>query len=207
MIILRRADAHTVMPWANGGGTTAEVAVYPPQASIAARDFLWRISMAEVAADGPFSALPGFDRNLTLIEGRGMTLDAGPHGILTAAAPFDQLSFPGDWPIEARLHRGTIEDLNVMTRRGQASATVDIIEVSGRHHLRQGDATLVIVVLAGRVSADARHDGGENFDLIRRDALLIEPGQCGDLTLEGAPQGIAAVIRLRRAGVATALMS
>ena len=207
MIILRRAESHTVMAWANGGGKTAEVAVYPPEATIAARDFLWRISMADVASDGPFSALPGFDRNLTLIAGEGMALDAGEHGVMTVAAPFDQVAFPGDWTIDARLSAGPIEDLNVMTRRGAASASVDIILVTGRHYLRQRDAAMIVVVLDGRVSADARHEGGENFDLIRRDALLIAPGQCGDLTLEGAPSGTVAIITLRDLGAAAPAMS
>ncbi|WP_158595871.1 HutD/Ves family protein [Oleomonas cavernae] len=207
VIILRRAESHTVMSWANGGGRTAEIVVYPPQASVAARDFLWRISMADVATDGPFSALPGFDRNLTLIAGKGMTLDAGEHGTMTVAQPFEQAVFPGDWKIDARLHDGPIEDLNVMTRRGAASASVDIILVTGRHYLRQRDAAMVVVVLDGRVSADARHEGGENFDLIRRDALLIAPGVCGDLTLEGAPQGTVAIITLRDLGAEKPAMS
>ncbi len=204
MVILRRAESHTVMPWANGGGRTAEVAVYPPDATIAARDFLWRISMAEVAGDGPFSALPGFDRNLTLIEGQGMTLDAGEHGEMVLAGPFDQVAFPGDWKVDARLHQGTIHDLNVMTRRGHASATVDIVIVTGRHFLHQRNAAMVVVVLDGRVSADARHEGEGNFDLIPRDALLIAPGHCGDLTLEGAPGGTVAIITLRELGVTVA---
>jgi len=207
VIILRRAESHTVMPWANGGGRTAEIVVYPPQASIAARNFLWRISMADVASDGPFSALPGFDRNLTLIAGDGMTLDAGEHGVMALAAPFDQVAFAGDWEVDARLHGGAIEDLNVMTRRGAATATVDIVIVTGRHYLRQRDAAMVVVLLDGRVSADARHEGGENFDLIRRDALLIAPGVCGDLTLEGAPRGTVAIITLRDMSANTATMS
>ena len=57
------------VPWKNGGGTTAEVAVHPPGAGL--DDFDWRISMADVAVDGPFSRFPGVDRTLVLAEGRG----------------------------------------------------------------------------------------------------------------------------------------
>jgi uncharacterized protein len=40
------------MPWKNGGGETTEIAVFPPGASLDA--IAWRLSMASVAADGPF---------------------------------------------------------------------------------------------------------------------------------------------------------
>ncbi|MBM7325185.1 HutD family protein, partial [Agrobacterium sp. S2] len=48
------------MPWKNGGGVTTEIIVHPAKASMA--DFDWRISMANVAQDGPFSIFPGVDR-------------------------------------------------------------------------------------------------------------------------------------------------
>ncbi len=44
------------MPWKNGGGETAEIAVFPPSADLS--EFGWRISMATVSSDGPFSAFP-----------------------------------------------------------------------------------------------------------------------------------------------------
>ena len=50
------------MPWKNGGGTTRQVAVYPPLASL--ETFQWRVSVATIARDGPFSQFAGFDRFL-----------------------------------------------------------------------------------------------------------------------------------------------
>ena len=61
------------MPWKNGGGTTAEIAAFPDGAGFNAFD--WRISLAEVASDGPFSAFPGIDRTLMLVEGARLALD------------------------------------------------------------------------------------------------------------------------------------
>ncbi|MCW0182950.1 MAG: HutD family protein [Zavarzinia sp.] len=179
--------AHQVMPWANGGGTTAEVAIHPPGASVAARDFDWRISMAHVGVDGPFSALPGFDRSLTLIEGQGMILDAGTEGCFTLAEPYDQALFPGDWAITARLLGGPIDDLNVMTRRGAFSATVEILTLLDRGGIETAPTT-VLVGLEGRVSVA----GGP--DLGPRDAALIDGRAGGWLSLSG--NGIVAVIRL-----------
>jgi uncharacterized protein len=52
MNIIRARDCR-VMPWKNRRGSTTEIAVGSAGASLDAFD--WRISMAHVAADGPFS--------------------------------------------------------------------------------------------------------------------------------------------------------
>ncbi len=175
------------MPWANGGGTTAEVAIFPPGASIGARDFDWRISMARVEADGPFSALPGFDRILTLMAGPGVTLEAEQRRFVLDHA-YAKAAFPGDWAVEARLHGGPIDDLNVMTRRGRCWATVDIVSVGGTARVeRRG--TLVLVGLDGAVSV-------EGLPLGPRDALLAPEGGGGWLSLAG--NGMLAAVTLER---------
>ena len=66
--LLRNAD-HRRMPWKNGGGETVEVIVHPEGASLS--DFGWRVSMATVASDGPFSVFPGIDRTIVVVEGAG----------------------------------------------------------------------------------------------------------------------------------------
>ncbi len=38
--------------------------------------FIWRVSVADVASDGPFSRFPGIDRTIMLLEGAGMRLCA-----------------------------------------------------------------------------------------------------------------------------------
>ena len=63
------------MRWKNGGGETAEIAVSPPGAALDAFD--WRLSMAKVETDGPFSAFPGIDRTLAILEGEGIRLSVG----------------------------------------------------------------------------------------------------------------------------------
>jgi hypothetical protein len=87
--------------------------------------------MAEVASDGAFSAFPGVDRTLTLLDGAGVTLDfaaGGEAGGAVALAPGSPpLAFPGEAPIFARLEAGPILDLNVMTRRADAAHLVRIL--------------------------------------------------------------------------------
>ncbi len=104
------------MPWKNGGGETVEVIVHPEDADLSA--FGWRVSMATVASDGPFSVFPNIDRTLAVLSGDGMELvieGVGEKLLTQETAP---LAFPADAPTAARLTGGPITDLNVMTRRG-----------------------------------------------------------------------------------------
>ena len=61
--------AFTTAPWKNGGGVTHEIAKSEEDGA-----WLWRLSIAEVATDGPFSAFLGLSRILTVIEGEGLQL-------------------------------------------------------------------------------------------------------------------------------------
>lgn len=92
--ILRAAD-RTATVWKNGGGVTREIAVWPEGAGM--DDFGWRVSLAEVAADGPFSAFPGIGRTLTLAEGAGMDLTVGGVRRLVDER-FAPQDFPGTSP-------------------------------------------------------------------------------------------------------------
>jgi len=116
--IIRARDCRTT-PWKNGGGSTTEIAAEPSGASLATFD--WRVSMARVAADGPFSEFPGIDRTLAVVKGSGLVLMIGGGAPVTLACGSDPISFAGDIATSARLVAGEIIDLNVMTRRRRFS--------------------------------------------------------------------------------------
>ncbi|ODT65206.1 MAG: hypothetical protein ABS75_32405 [Pelagibacterium sp. SCN 63-23] len=107
-------SSHTGRPWKNGGGATTELAAWPDGAGL--DDFEWRVSVADVASDGPFSHFPGRDRTLFLIDGAGLELSIGG-AVLTLDLSQRRAAFPGDAPTHGRLLAGPIRDLNVMTRR------------------------------------------------------------------------------------------
>jgi environmental stress-induced protein Ves len=115
------------MPWKNGQGSTTEIAVFPAGASLAAGDFLWRVSMAEIKADGDFSSFPGYERSLLLASGNGMELDfdAGPPALL--ATPGTAADFSGDWRTRCRLLDGPVRDFNVMSARGRAQHFCEVV--------------------------------------------------------------------------------
>ena len=114
--------------WKNGAGLTRELAVSPPHAG---SDFDWRISVAEVARDAPFSAFPGVDRCIVLLGGAGMLLrEARGAWLQRLDQPLQPFDFPGDVDVDARLIDGPSHDFNVMTRRGRWRSEVGVVRVA-----------------------------------------------------------------------------
>ena len=112
---LMSAD-HRRMAWKNGAGETIEVMVHPPGAGLG--DFGWRVSMAGVAEDGPFSAFEGIERSLAVLSGEGLELSVAGRAPCRIGPGDPPVTFPGDVACTARLMGGPVRDLNVMTRRG-----------------------------------------------------------------------------------------
>ncbi|WP_433548129.1 HutD/Ves family protein [Streptomyces sp. CA-294286] len=165
--ILRHADRPAV-PWRNGGGLTREIASWPPGPG--ASGFAWRVSLAEVAADGPFSVFPGVDRVLTMVEGAGMALalaDGTPRSRLVDARYAPQ-HFPGDVPTDCRLLDGPVVNLNVMHRR-TSGLTVHVDIARGpRRRWPDGPGTTLAIPL----DAPAALVGSTTTTLLPYDAVL-----------------------------------
>ena len=125
---LNRFNVHDLpaMPWKNGGGMTRELVCQPPDADMDSFD--WRVSIAHIASDGPFSSFSGVDRIITLLSGGGVHLlgDDGQvdHWLDTPLVPF---TFAGEAAIQARLLAGDCHDFNVMTRRDVCSASLQVV--------------------------------------------------------------------------------
>ncbi|MER7467944.1 HutD family protein [Streptomyces sp. NPDC097981] len=154
--ILRASD-RTAVAWKNGGGVTREIAAWPEGAGMAG--FGWRVSLAEVAADGPFSAFPGVDRTLTLAEGAGMDLTvAGARRLVDERyAPQD---FPGDAPTDCRLLDGPVVNFNVMYRRDRVRADTAVVRGALALTAAPGQ-TLLVVALRGPAELEA--GAGDRF--------------------------------------------
>jgi len=114
--LLKPSDYHT-MPWKNGGGTTTELAIEPEGATLET-GFQWRLSMADVRADGPFSAFPDYERTLLLLKGKGLELDFNGNGRKRIEKVFEPVMFPGEWSAVGHLLEGPCRDFNVITHRG-----------------------------------------------------------------------------------------
>ncbi|MBP8937640.1 MAG: HutD family protein [Agrobacterium sp.] len=165
MTLLRASD-YKRMPWKNGGGETVEIAIFPRAASV--NDFDWRISMATVASDGPFSIFPGIDRTLSILQGNGMALAVAANDPLLLTMESAPLPFPADVSANATLPGGPIVDLNVMTRRSAFRHAVR--RQSGTFSATaEGVTTLVLALDPLAVSS-----GYGKTNLERLDSLLIE---------------------------------
>ena len=149
-MIFLPASGHAETPWKNGGGITREIAVAPLGAKL--DRFEWRVSIAEVGSDGPFSVFPEIDRTLTLLSGDGVLLDVAGETtrLLPGSAP---VAFPGDMPAAATLLDGPVTDLNVMSRRGQVAH--QLVELRKPQNLTVVEGVLVWISGTGRVAGQA----------------------------------------------------
>ncbi len=174
---LRLADYRRV-PWANGRGTTLELLrIEGPEG------LLLRLSVAQVAEDGPFSVFPGILRSLTVIDGPGFRLEGA---VSLKCLPLRPVTFPGDVAVRAEgTEAGPSEDFNVMTPKGRPQAEVEVLH--GAHTLPGVASRYVLALGPGTVNGAAveRHD-------------LIETE--GDLRL--SCEGPVIVVTLRSEGTA-----
>jgi uncharacterized protein len=178
--ILRAAD-RAALPWKNGGGVTREVAVHPPGSGLGAFD--WRVSIAQVHSSGPFSAFPGVDRRLAVLEGR-LSLSIDGRDALSLSPDTSPVAFPGDVTACAAPLEEAVTDLNVMTRRGRFDARMTRHMVRGAAQLPLCPGTALILALS---LLRVRCRGGE-WDLSPLDAALIEGAAHCEL-LEREPPG------------------
>ena len=119
MILVSTSDAAPV-PWKNGGGVTRELLRLPADST---DDWTLRISVADIAADGPFSPFPGITRWFAVLAGAGVrlsfpdcVLDLTPHDLPLC---FDGAVAPG-----CALLAGATRDLNVMVRSDRGTVAV-----------------------------------------------------------------------------------
>ncbi|WP_395571109.1 HutD family protein [Streptomyces sp. BK79] len=171
-----RAEDRTPAPWRNGGGVTSEVAADPPGAGTG--DFLWRISVADVGGAGPFSAFPGVDRIITVVDGPGMelTVDGVPHRLDTLYEPF---AFSGDAVTGCRLLGGPIVDFNVMVRRSVMTATVRVVRSTTVVRPTAGTVVVAAVLAGSAVLRPAQ------VRLGHLDAVLLAKGDDGTFDVDG----------------------
>jgi environmental stress-induced protein Ves len=109
MTVVRAQDIPPT-PWKNGGGMARDLLCWPGVA-----DWHWRISLADVEADGPFSSYPGVQRWFAVVEGAGVELDFGGRAVRIRAGD-TPLAFDGAAAPGCRLIDGPTRDINLMLR-------------------------------------------------------------------------------------------
>ncbi len=158
-ILLNQAN-YKVMKWKNGRGETSEIARFPET-----DPFLWRLSMAPVIENGPWSLFPGYDRYLTLVEGKELKLN-------DKVVYFGEvIKFSGDEKISGELVEGKIIDLNLIVRRNQVQVKYEVIKLSEKPYSFSKQARVVFIFcLSGKLNIS-------KFTVMEKDTLQIDEAQ------------------------------
>jgi uncharacterized protein len=179
MIQLIKQSEYTEQPWKNGGGLTREIAAaFSAEATPRA---LWRLSLASIERDGPFSEFRGYDRTIVAIDG-AVELDVEGQRIqLERAEPYD---FPGEAQVTCRVTAGPAHDLNALTLRDGYAHDVEIVTSVQRFVLDEDEIVFVYVIDGTATALGASCDAGDTLRL-----------QVDD-TVEIVTTGSAAVVRI-----------
>ena len=143
-----------VSPWKNGGGTTQSLVCWPSPS-----DWVFRMSVARIDSDGPFSEFKGVDRWFAVLSGEGVVLQF-PERRVEAGALDAAVQFSGDLPCQCSLINGPTVDFNLMVQG--VSANMARIDRSPYIAKFKAQTTLAIFVVeaGGRVRM-----GAQNFEL------------------------------------------
>ena len=107
-----KPEDYRQMPWKNGLGTTCEILREPAGDDV---PFDWRVSIAEIKENGPFSLFPEYMRVINTLEGRGMFMTVD--GVRThPLLKYDPYVFHGASQVESELIDGPIRDFNLIFR-------------------------------------------------------------------------------------------
>ena len=169
--ILRAGDYRRER-WRNGAGWTRQV--HAQASTLPGIDWDWRLSIAEIDQDAPFSAFPGVDRELVLLHGNGLRLRFDDGEVHELRPPHDRLRFAGERALTGELVDGPTEDFNLMWRRGAVEAQLWHRPLVGSMMVfAEPHDTWVLHLLAGQ----ARFAGESGLgDLMAGDTALLPGG-------------------------------
>jgi hypothetical protein len=159
------------MPWKNGGGETSEIFVSP-----ATGNFDWRVSIAKVNSDGPFSTFGGYERHIMTLSGLGMMLDIEGCGVFELE-PLKPFSFSGDLRVNGSLVDGPVLDFNLMVRRDFGQGTLRVMDCGAGFHIAPGRSLRLIHVLNGecRIGDDSVRAKDSFYLVAGEQAFLSAP--------------------------------
>ncbi len=190
--ILHRTDYQS-MPWKNGGGTTTEIW----KVTSSAGEMLWRLSIADVASDGPFSEFAGIDRWIMVVEGSGMELSI-EGGTKRLDRLHEPLFFSGDAKTTCRLLGGPIRDFNFMIRRSFGRGTLQVFQLTAKATTPLREDVAAVHVLRGAAELDTY----ETCNLVEGDSWVSEEPRRA--TMRGLSDAVVAVISITPSAMATA---
>lgn len=168
------AGDYARMRWKNGAGWTSEILKVHDSDERDTNDWAWRLSIAEIEDDAPFSAFPGIDRELVLLSGEGLRLRFDDGETVELLPPHDRVRFAGERPVFGELIDGPTRDFNLMWKR-------DAFDAQLWHRPLVG--TMVLFVAPGetwavhQLAGQARFEAGSRLDaLAMGDTAILRAG-------------------------------
>ncbi len=176
--------------WRNGFGWTREILRSPNGGD----DWDWRLSIAEIEQDGPFSTFSGIERELVLLHGQGVRLRFDDGEVRDVEPPHGRVRFAGERVVSGELIDGPTHDFNLMWRRDRIDADLWHRPLVGSMVLfAEPGVHWFVHVLSGRVHAI---DAVNRIDAAMSDTLWLRAeAQRARCALDGG--GELLVIRLR----------
>ena len=141
---------------------TSDVVSFPPGSSL--NGFDWRISIAQIEVDGPFSIFEGVQRHMIVVAGSLRLHGAGIEHTLSAGD--GAFSFSGEVPVHGSRVGGSVRDLNLMVRAERFVGRLRVVEPST---WRSNEAATVVVAPINLSITVDEH----RFELAPEDALHL----------------------------------
>jgi hypothetical protein len=188
-IVILDPAAYRRTPWKNGGGVTIDIAgAHQLGADPGGWDgMIWRFGRTRIEAPGPFSDLAGYDRILSVIDGRGLMLHPRGHAPVDVRAPFRPVRFPGEWAITSELTAGPVGVLNLLADRALCAIEVSFPPAGARASIA-GCHCIVFALddakmdIGGRGVALAR-EFAASFDVEAPTGIAFETGRVAVATI------------------------
>ncbi len=185
-LIALPAHRYERQAWRNGGGSTREV-----WREGEAPD--WRVSLASIDSDGPFSSFPGYRRELMLQRGSGLRLHVEGRDPAQLETPYALCGFEGAADTRVECLDGPCEVINLMFRPGAVEARLFQRPLLGSMLFFPRAGERWLLHLAG---GQARlREAALSIELAQGDSALLF-GEGGRVQLEGG--GELVLVQVRR---------
>ncbi len=172
------------------GGTTTQLFIWPPHATYAARDFDLRISTARVEVEeSEFTALPGYQRKLMILEGELKIEHLQHHKAHLKPLGVDQ--FAGAWQTTAR---GLCTDFNVMTRDPMRAELLGLHLKAGTSKQLPFNSTWKSMFIYLHTGIAAMHLNNQAHKIQQGELLVVTQPFSNELSLKAIGECLLAVV-------------
>lgn len=164
-------------PWKNGGGVTRTLAQGGHDAAGVAG---WRVSLADIVQNGPYSSFAGQTRHSLILGGQGVDLNDAQTRL--ALRPQQPVTYAGEPMWQATLVDGAVRALNVMIDRSRFAASIDAITEE-----RLAAPAQVRIVVAFNLEGTLRPSGNDRPVRLHAGEFAIDT--CADAPVSLAKAG------------------